>query len=505
MDLVAALVLMAGVSLLVWVVVQKRNTGLPGISDRSEEIVLGTMSNGLFAVPDSEFRLGKREQSYHGFFVGRSGSGKSRALQSIFLQHLNKGHGVGILEPHHDLSFDTLSYLVSKDFFKQKGAYKKLIYIDWANGDYVPFNVLAGNQPPHTVASLALDAMMRVWPELQTAPAFQTLFLSGVSTLIAAGLPITCLHQLITEKPFRDACLTKVTDPLVHQTFQNYEKLGKDQLQEAGSLLRRAFLLSFSPLTRYTLGQPENWLDFRRIIDDGRSIIINLGNIGDDETKQIIGALLMVQIEQAALSRTDLPPAKRTPFTLLVDEWASFAAQERTISRLLSQCRKFNLRLYLAGQSLSQVDSRRLAGALENCKLLVSFGLGRDSAVTQSHHLAAIDITQVKEPAATPNQHNQYMSVAEQFEIWAQQLQNLEPRYAYVKLEGREATLIKTVNMPDAEPDPAELDRVLRTYRRIYQRTQEQANEAIAKLAPPDTSQTPPTNGAGPAYTRVFS
>ena len=66
--------------------------------------------------------------------VGRTGSGKSRFMQSIFLQHLTKGHGVCLIDPHHDLSFDTLSYLVEEGYFASDKAFDRLIYLDWGNG-----------------------------------------------------------------------------------------------------------------------------------------------------------------------------------------------------------------------------------------------------------------------------------------------------------------------------------------------------------------------------------
>lgn len=370
-----------------------------------DDLVLGTTAPPF---PFPQFRLSPKDQAYHATIWGRTGSGKSKLLQSVFLQHLNKRHGVGLLEPHHDLSFDTLSYLVSRGYFKHESSYDRLVYLDWGNGDYVPFNVLAPSQgitDPHTLALNALEAMLRVWPELSEAPLFQTLFLSSMIVLIANNLPITYLYRLFAEEEFREACLKQVSDPLIHQSFEQFDKLGRDQAQAAGSTLRRAFLLSFSPLARNTLGQPENWLPFRQWMDEGRSFIINLGNVGDHETRKLLGAMIMVQIEQAALSRTDLAPADRTPCTLLVDEWPSFAAQDDTIGTILSQTRKFNLRLYLAGQSLSQVSSNRLTGALENCRLTVVFGLGRDSAEIQAKHIGKADPFSIKEEALTLMQH----------------------------------------------------------------------------------------------------
>jgi hypothetical protein len=466
-----------------------------------DDVVLGSTTR-LISIPLTQVRLTRHEQKYHAAIFGRSGSGKSKLLQSVFLQQLKQGKGVGLLEPHHDLSFDCLTSLVGQGFFRDPSSFEKLVYLDWGNGDYVPFNVLAGRGDPHTIALNALDAMLRVWPELQEAPMFQTLFLSATMTLVANGLPLTFLYQLLTEKPFRDECLTRVKDPLVHQCFDNYDKLGRDQPQAAGSTLRRSYLLSFSPLARYTLGQPENVLDFRKLMDEGRAFIINLGNIQDAETRKLLGAMLMVQIEQAALSRSDLLPSQRTPCTLLVDEWPSFAAQERTISHILSQTRKFNLRLYLAAQSLAQVDSSRLVGAMENCRLKVAFGVGRDSAETQARHIGDVDPMLVKESQMTETQHNTFMAVTEQFESWTSELQNLKARQAYVKLEGRPAIKMRTSRIGEPRVSQSELAQVLTTYRRRYQRTQEEAEQAIASLSLPLPSAT--NSSSAPAYTRVY-
>jgi len=310
---------------------------------------------------------------------------------------------------------------------------------------------------------------------------------------------------LLTDPEFRSQCLERVSDPLVRQSFASYEQLRREQVQAAGSTLRRAFLLSFSPLTRYSLGQPDNVLDFRSIMDEGRSIIINLGNINDQETRKLVGAMLMVQIEQAALSRTDLSPSARTPFTLLVDEWDSFAAQATTIRHILSQARKYQLRLYLAGQSLSQVSADRLAGALGNCKVQIAFGLGRDSAEIQARHIGFADPYSIKEAAPSDAQHNQFMNIPEQFEAWTQELQDLPPRAAYVKLEGQRAVRIRTLPVPSQEVAADELEQVLATYRSRYQRTREQAEQATSALFRPQGPASPGLAAAEPpVYTRLF-
>jgi hypothetical protein len=450
-------------------------------------IVLGRTHPPL---PRPVLALTPQEQSYHATIWGQTGSGKSRLLQSLFLQHLHGGRGVAIIEPHHDLSFDTLTTLVHQGFFRDESAFERLVYIDWGNGSYLPFNVLAAPGDPHTVALHVLEAMIRVWPELQQAPTFQTLFLSAIVVLIANTLPITFLYQLLSDGVFRRHCLERVSDPLIHQSFASFERV-RDQVAEAGSALRRAFLISFNPVARLTLGQPDNWLDIRRIMDEGRALIVNLGNIEDQETRRLIGALLLVQIEQAALARTNLLPSERTPFTVLVDEWASFAAQEGTLGTILSQTRKFNLRLYLAAQSIAQIGSARLAGALENCKLTVAFGLGRDSAVQQARQIGEVNPYAIKEEGLTETQHAQYLPINEQFEAWTQDLQHLPPKTAYVRLLNRPAVRIQTTHVPDFSASPRELRVVLEHYKHRYQRTEPQASRVAEQLILRIGHQTP--------------
>lgn len=417
------------------------------------DIILGTAHPPY---PHPQFRLAPREQAFHGLIWGSTGTGKSKLLQSLFLQHLNKGRGVCLIDPHGDLSRGCLAYLTAKGFFKQEEAAEKLVYLDFGAGGPVPFNVLNTPHDPHTRALNALEALTRTWPDLQGAPLFRTLFLSAAMVLVENDLPLTELNHLLLDGDFRSQCLSAVSDPLVHQTFAFYDKHGKGQ---AGSTLRRAFLLSFSPVTRGSLGQTENVLNIRQLMDQGTSLIINLGSIADPITRRLFGSLVMVQIEQAALSRSNVPENRRRPWACLVDEWPVVAAtQGQTLENVLTQTRKYNLRLYLAAQALAQVDSSRLSGALEQCRLSVSFRLGPDSARIQAKHIAMILPRSDEAP-----------SRSEQMQLWVQALTDLPPRQAFVKVHGRKLpTRITTLNVPEPELDPLQLEAVLELYQKHY-------------------------------------
>ena len=433
----------------------------------------------------------------HAMVVGQSGSGKSRLLQHRFVKGLERGEAMGMIDPHHDLAYDTLTDLISKGYFQNDDAFENLIYLDFGNDSFVPFNILAGNKSNYaSVALNALEGMKRCWPELEHAPLFARIFLSAVTVLIFNNLPITYLYRLLDseEKDFRQRMLANVPVPLVHQAFHSYEKLGAKQVEAAASTLTRAFLLTFSPLSYLSLSQPE-CLDFRTIMDGGKSFIINLGNVSDFETRQLLGAWLLVLIEQAALSRTNQSPGQRVPTTVLVDEWASFSPPAKTISGILSQARKFNLRIWLACQSIAQIESAQLLGAMENCRLSIAFGLGRSSAEAQSKHVAQIDPYAIKEEGLTEHQHAQYLTVLEQFESVTQGLQNQDVSVFHMKIRNKPVVQAKTVNVPRAKVPHEEIQRVLDKYKATYQRSEDQVIREIRKTEERVGLALPPREG----------
>lgn len=463
------------------------------------DIVLGSTMRWL-SFPLLQARLSHHEQGYHAAIWGRSGAGKSKLLESLLLQHVALGNGVGVLEPHHDLSHACLTSLIASGFYRRPDAYERVIYIDWGNGGYVPFNILRSRAAHHTIAANVLEAFHRVWPALAAgaAPAFDNIVKRGVRVLLANDLPLTKLERLVVDHPWRAQLLKNVHDDGVLTYWQTFFDglTTQHRLDEIKSALRRLSLLTDNPLLKLTLGQRGNALDFRAIMDGGKAVIINLGSVGDAEARKLIGALVMIQIEQAALSRTSMPPEERTPFTLLLDEWPAFVAQGETISHILSQCRKFNLRLYLAAQSVSQIDSRQLAGALENTRLQIVFGLGRDSAEAQARQIGMIEPHQVKEEKATATQHTLYTAPNEQWELWTQELQSLKSCWAYVKLEGAHALKIRTRHVPSPRLDPAQVKDILARYQARYQKSQAEAEAEV---------ETEPSEPAPkPAYHQLF-
>ena len=389
----------------------------------------------------------------HKHVIGTTGVGKSKFLASLFVQLYGQGVAAALIDPHSDLALDVLSQLYDRGAFPGGQPVGRLLYVDFARRDaFLPFNVLKQPYPPHDVARHLVEVCTRAWPALGSgaAPQFENILLAAALTLIQNGRSLTDLHRLLTDKAFRDGLLPGVTDPMVSAFWTTrFDRWGRETPHMVESTLRRAFLLTFVPTLRHSLGQPENRLDFRQLMDSQTSVVFNLGGL-DEETQRFLGCLITVGFEVAALSRADTPEEHRTPYHLIMDEFFQFSAQsEEALARVLSLARKYRLFLTLAHQTWSQLSSR-LAGSLQNT-VSIAFRLGRSDAEWAAPRFGRFEEHAVKHVVANEQAeertHPVYWSIPETFERWAQALEDLPPRHAFVKV-GRTTTRLRTLPVP---------------------------------------------------------
>ena len=413
-------------------------------SGRRHSLTLGTYGPAFLRWP---FRIGPDGVAAHKHVIGLTGQGKSKFLASVFVQLLNQGIGCALIDPHADLAADILGTLVDAGFFARPGAPERLLYVDFGQqGRHVPFNVLRQPYDDHTVARNVVEAFKRAWPALAdgAAPQFENILLAGAFVLIQNCLPLTELPRLLSDGTFRAQSLLRVTDKDVLEFFRGrFDRWGKDAPQMVESTLRRVFLLTFSPALKGSLGHVDNVLNFRELMDAGVSIIFNLGGL-DEDTQRLLGCLITVGFEVAALSRAEIPEQQRRQYHLIIDEFSQFSAQsEESLARVLSLARKYGLYLTLAHQTWSQVNAR-LQGALQNA-VTVAFKLGRTDAEWAAPRFGRFDPYTLKhevvDPAQVERTHPVYFSLQETFEGWAQALMDLEPREAYVRMGRRVAKL----------------------------------------------------------------
>jgi hypothetical protein len=220
-------------------------------------------------------------------------------------------------------------------------------------------------------------------------------------------------------------------------------------------------------------------------MDSGQSVIINLA-LRELEASRLLGCLLTVGYEQAALARADA--AERLSHHLIVDEFHSFTTQSaQAFASMLSQSRKFGLYLCAAHQFWGQAN-QHLQDALQNTGIEVVFNVGRTDAEYTAKQLSRIDPLQVKHEVAdeyaVEKTHPVFSSLAEQWQSYAEYLQDLPPRHFALKLRGQKVKAGKTRTLPAPRVDPKELLEVEQEYLRRYFRTRQEIAPVTAAVSP---------------------
>ena len=331
-----------------------------------DRVVLGRVGFLSYTVPNIA-------RDTHVYVIGASGTGKSKLLESLFVADVKAGRGCGLIDPHGDLARDTLAHLLSDGFFASPDSLKRVIYFDPARTDFtMEFNVLKSRLPPYTIANQIIEAIRRTWPHsLREAPRFTNIALATLLALIEAKQSLVDMPAMMTDGGFRDRVLAAVRDPQVIDFFRNrYDTWGRGFTIE--SVLNKATAFTLNPHLRRCLGTTKNTLDFRHLMDGCQVFIANLGNC-DDETRRLVGSLIVTGLEQAATTRAD----DRPHFYLYLDEFQDFCANDggaKTLAQILSECRKYNLHVHLAHQTLGQIQAR-VESALGNVGIKIVFAL----------------------------------------------------------------------------------------------------------------------------------
>lgn len=423
---------------------------------RPGELILGRVGNTIFS---PFYRVSAEERKAHAHVIGISGMGKSKLLKWMCFQDIANGLGCGLIDPHSLLVDDLARHLLTKRVLDNPEIRNRLVYVDPSRRDYViPFNVLATPDEPYAVATSVLEAFRRTWPQsLREAPHFSNIMFHALLLLIKTHLTLMHLPNLLVNKDFREALLMQAADPDLTSFFHDrYDQWGREAPVMRESTLNKATALSINPYLKVMLGQRENHLDFREIMDEGKILLVSLGNC-DPETRHLIGSLFVTGLELAMRRRRH-----RELWNLTIDEFSGYVAQEgsaETLEHVLSEGRKFRMTMTVAHQTLSQLTSSMI-GALSNVQVKIIFQIGRYDAEYFAKITGRVDTEAVKREPKTETQHEVFSTLPEQWEQWTDSLRFQRPRRATVACEGRKTATITTLPIPPYQVTDEELARL---------------------------------------------
>lgn len=325
-----------------------------------------------------QFGLLRRDRSRHVYIIGQTGAGKSGMLELFALSDVFYNQGYCIVDPHGDFATNNLRFV-------PKSRIQDVIYFNPSDIDYpVAFNPLELSDPSRkpNVCSEVIGVLKRMFGDSWGPRLEHILRYTLLALLDRPETTLLDISRLLTDKDFRKETLDYCQDVTVLQFWKHeFGQWNEKQINESiAPVLNKVGAFTANPIIRNIIGQPKSSFDIRKIMDEGKILVVNLskGLIGEDNAA-ILGAFIVTKVQLAAMSRSDIPDvADRRPFYLYVDEFQNFATDSFAV--ILSEARKYGLNLTVANQYISQMTESVRDAVFGNVGTTISFRVSADDA-----------------------------------------------------------------------------------------------------------------------------
>jgi hypothetical protein len=311
----------------------------------------------------------------HLYIVGSTGTGKSTLLLNLIHQDMQAGRGLTLIDVHGDLAMAAIERV-------PRQRTNHAIVFDAAAEHVIPFNPLACPDPARVdqVTSGVVSAFKKLYDSW--GPRLENLLRYAVFVAVEQQGTLLDMLRLLTDKAYREQVVVRVSDEVVRSFWQNEFASWNGQYRtEAVSSVTNKLMpfLTSRQLRAITTGPARRSLALRRVMDEERILIVNLsrGMLGQDNST-LLGSLLLTAIEQAAMTRAELPEEDRRDHYLYLDEFQSLTTPSTAI--MLSESRKYRLCLTLSHQLTRQLDAATYHAVVGNCATLLSFRVGLEDA-----------------------------------------------------------------------------------------------------------------------------
>ena len=323
------------------------------------------------------FGIRRADRRSHMYVIGKTGTGKSTLLETMIRQDLRNGEGLALLDPHGDLVERVLAAM-------PEDRMEDLIYFDVPDTvGVLGFNPLA-DVPPRArplAASNILEVFKKIWAD-SWGPRLEHILRNALLALLdQPQATFADILRLLADKDYRQRACERVANPQVREFWlREYESYPSGFRAESIAPVQNkvgAFLAN--PILRNILTKTKSDFDPRRVMDEGRILLVNLakGKIGEDSAA-LLGALLVARLGLAGLGRADIPQPDRRDFHVYLDEFQTFTTL--SLANMLSELRKYHVGLVLAHQYLSQLDPQVRDAILGNAGTIISFRTGSEDA-----------------------------------------------------------------------------------------------------------------------------
>ncbi len=323
------------------------------------------------------FGIKTDDRRRHMYLIGKTGMGKSTVLENMIVEDIRDGKGVAVVDPHGDLAEKVIKYI-------PKERIKDVVYFNPSDIDYpIAFNLVEQVEPHlrHLVASGLVGVFQKLWAD-SWGPRLEYILRNSILAIL--DFPDSTLLgvvRMLSDKEYRKEVVANIKDPVV-KSFWEKEFAGyadKFASEAVSPIQNKVGQFLSSSLMRNIVGQTKSTIDMRKIMDEGKILIMNLskGRIGEDNSA-LLGAMMITKIQLAAMSRVDIDEKDRRDFYLYIDEFQNFSTE--SFANILSEARKYRLNLIMAHQYIEQLDEKVKPAVFGNVGTIIVFRVGATDA-----------------------------------------------------------------------------------------------------------------------------
>ncbi len=351
---------------------QKKSTGkiLLGINEHQGE--------------ETKIFMNEIDRMRHLYVIGQTGTGKTTLLKNAIIQDIENGEGVCFIDPHGSDIEDIL-----KNIPPERA--KDVVYFDPSDmKKVVGLNMLEYDKNFPEQKTFVVDEMLSIFNKLfdmkaTGGPMFEQYFRNAVMLTIEdpeSGSTLLDVSRVLSDSEFREMKLSKSKNLITNQFWQKIaqQAQGEASLENIVPYITSKFdnFLS-NDIMRPIIAQQKSSLNFRKIMDEKKILLVNLskGRLGELNA-HLLGLIIVGKILMAALSRVDSDIKNLPPFYLYIDEFQNITTD--SISQILSEARKYKLSLNIAHQYISQIDEDIKNAVFGNVGSLAVFRVGSEDA-----------------------------------------------------------------------------------------------------------------------------